>query len=53
MADANITPAFLRSRARHYREMAEKGCDPKLAIVYRELAKAFDKEAEAKESGEC
>jgi hypothetical protein len=49
MGEDNIDPGFLRLRARHYRELAEKTADPHLASVYRELAKTFDKDAEARE----
>jgi hypothetical protein len=49
MADKDIKPAYLRGRARHYRELAEKAADPYQATLYLELAKAFDKEAAAKD----
>jgi hypothetical protein len=51
-AENNIDPGFLRWRAQHYRGLAEKTADPHLVSIYRELAKAFDKGAEAEEKPE-
>jgi hypothetical protein len=49
MADENIDPAFLRARAQHYRKLAGQTTDARLASIYRELAKAFDAEAEKRD----
>lgn len=40
-----LDSAYLRSRAEHYREMAEAQTDSQMAAVFRELAASFDREA--------
>jgi hypothetical protein len=41
--------AYFRDRAMHYRMMAAKASIPRLAALCRELANAFDKDAEIRE----
>jgi hypothetical protein len=45
----DIDPTFLRMRAMHYRELADKADEPKLANLCRELAEGFERDAEARE----
>jgi hypothetical protein len=41
--------AYFRDRAMHYRMMATKARIPRLAVLCRELAEAFDKDAKNRE----
>lgn len=45
----NAGPAFLRSRAAHYRELAKQQADPKRAQLFLDLAASFEKHAAIKE----
>lgn len=45
----NAGPAYLRDRARHYRELAAQQSDPKRATLFRELAASFEQYARTKE----
>lgn len=49
--NARIDPAFLRSRAQFYRDLANEETDREKAALYRELADAFERDADARESG--
>jgi hypothetical protein len=44
------TPAYFRRRAMYYRMLADKAEDPKLAQLCRDVAAAFDGEANRGES---
>lgn len=45
----NVGPAYLRDRARHYRELATQQPDPKRAQLFRDLAVSFERHAVIKE----
>lgn len=45
----NAGPAYLRSRAAHYRELAAQQSDPKRAQLFQDLAASFEKHAFTKE----
>jgi hypothetical protein len=45
----NVGPAYLRSRAAHYREIAKQQNDLKLAQLFLDLAESFEKHAIVKE----
>jgi hypothetical protein len=43
--------AYYRSRAMRYRLLADQAGDTKLAALYRELASAFEREADRRDGG--
>lgn len=45
----NAGPAYLRSRAAHYRDLANQQDDPKRAQLFLDLAASFEKYASIKE----
>jgi hypothetical protein len=47
--DDNINPAHLRSRPRYYCDLADEEPDREKAALYREIAEAFEKDADARE----
>lgn len=49
--DAQLDPAYLRSRAQFYRDLADEETDREKAALYREVADAFERDADARESG--
>jgi len=49
--DARLDPAYLRSRAQFYRDLADEETDREKAALYREVADAFDRDADARDSG--
>jgi hypothetical protein len=49
--DAELYPAYLRSRARFFRDLADEETDREKAALYREVADDFDRDADARESG--
>lgn len=46
---ANVGPAYLRSRAQYYRELAEHETDRRRARLFRERAAVFDTDAACRE----
>jgi hypothetical protein len=48
--NVQIDPAFLRSRAWFYRDLADEETDNEKAELYREVADAFDRDADALDS---
>ena len=49
MADNSTDPAIMRARAEYYRALADQEPNPDLAIAYRRLAAALERDAEALE----
>jgi hypothetical protein len=49
--DAQLDPAYLRSRAQFYRDLADEETDREKGALYREVANAFNRDADARESG--
>jgi hypothetical protein len=47
MKERQITVAYLRQRAAHYRDLMVRTADPRRAARYRDLSQLLDKEAEA------
>jgi hypothetical protein len=45
----DVGPAYLRSRARHYQELAAQEGNPVRARQFRDLATSFEQHAELKE----
>ncbi len=47
----DLGPAYLRSRAAHFRGIAERQADPNRAKLFTDLAASFEKHAHLKEQG--